>query len=89
MIREALRHLRWTRAVKATVRFLLLIGGLTAFGVSFVLQMRAELPSAWTAMGLELVCLAALFYDPENPPDMKRVPPDDMEPPHNRRSEDA
>lgn len=51
-----------SRMAAATVRFLLIVGAIVTFAADFL--QTHELSD----LGLALVMIAALFYDPDNPP---------------------
>jgi len=61
-----------------------LIGSMTAFGVGFLHAYPRD--DAWVNLGLLLAIIAALFYDPDNPPYAQREFPE--EDTHDRRADD-
>jgi hypothetical protein len=74
----------WTRYAKATARFMFLIGSMVTFGIGFTRSYPG--PDSWVNLGLLLALIAALFYDPDNPPYASRSIEDE---PHDRREDDT
>ena len=70
-----MRLLKAGRYFKATARFMLLIGSFTCFALAFLGREGpwGGGPGSLNGLGLSLAILAAMFYDPDNPPHDRRT----------------